>query len=146
MDLLSGKGCELAWGHVGSSVLEEYPLVQVVKVEFLLVEVIETLVVALKEFRAQEVVLVLGHADYVVFFKECEVGLEPLSHTLVTLNILDQKQLQNLFIDSAINLLPTATLCQPLLHKHPSLEPFPAVNKHKTQRMCQHARVVNKFQ
>ena len=97
MDLLSGKGCELAWGHVGSSVLEEYPLVQVVKVEFLLVEVIETLVVALKEFRAQEVVLVLGHADYVVFFKECEVGLEPLSHTLVTLNILDQKQLQHRF-------------------------------------------------
>lgn len=103
---LSCKGSELVGCEIGCSVFEEYSLIKVIVVKFFLIEIVQSFVVTMNELWTQKVILSLGHLYDAVAFQERKVSLKSLSHIFVVLDVLDEEQLQNFFMNSRVDFFP----------------------------------------
>jgi len=148
VDALAGEGGELARGHVRDSVLEEDPLVQVVVVEFLLVVGVHPLVVALNQLRAHEVLLPLRDLNHLLILQIRKIVLKPLSDVLVEIQVLDQEELENLLVDSHLDLLARGAFHQVVvaLGEQTGLVVVPGVDQDEAQYVGEHACVVDQFE
>lgn len=96
---LPRKWCELRWSQIGSPLLQEYPFVNILWGETLLILVIHLLIVTIDELRRHEICFLLSHFHNSTIDFGLEIAFKAIGNNLVSLHIPDKERLQYLLLD-----------------------------------------------
>lgn len=140
---MSGEGCELGGCQVGSSILEEYPFIDVFRCQCFLIVVVQFFVVQVDVVWTQEVNLTGIHLDDVGVDQVGEVFVEILGNYAIGVDILDEEYFQHSFLYEQRYFLLAVEF---LIHEAGWSQILPGVDEHKGNDMGKHTGVFNQLQ